>query len=553
MVRETFVEASKAVADDLLPRWLTALEGLVASDSTPSSLQTFDRSVGEEAALQVQAWNVLRTACHFTGHFKPRARSLVELALERLRALLEPVERFHISPAEEQEDIEDAAPSDAVFFATPSELARSIIDFVGVAVDYLLFAAKKDRTGSSIEGLTPAVVSLLRSYSQVTKSDEEEWSENVSTFVAAAEDEALGALASSTRARCLDVVAEMLARRQGQTMAALDEAMRAGHQRGQSKRKEGVAAWWKEEEAGLALIGGVAEDIVEQLQEGATSTSFNLESIFTQSVLPHIHRESPPFLYGRCFVFASQFAPVLPQALARQFLDAAVNVIEEASTSSEGQVIVKLSAVRCLKNFHRHLPEDVVRPYTGRILSQLGPLLSNATEDTLILIVETLQAVAVQSEGHLVDPAAAGVPPQVYGEIVAESIKAWAKEAKDRMLQSVVEDLVEAFSAQKSETIAIDVVDRVVPMLAHLLSPDILVHAQSSAGGGVLVEGSLEFADALARGAKPEVLTRSGLIGGYLPHLFTALEACDDREAYTNGASFLSHIIAKIPEQVFEW
>lgn len=59
-----------------------------------------------------------------------------------------------------------------------------------------------------------------------------------------------------------------------------------------------------------------------------------------------------PFLLGRCFVFASQYAAALPPQLAHQMLTSAVLAIEDESHSgSEGDVVIKLSAVRCIKKF----------------------------------------------------------------------------------------------------------------------------------------------------------------------------------------------------------
>jgi hypothetical protein len=51
-----------------------------------------------------------------------------------------------------------------------------------------------------------------------------------------------------------------------------------------------------------------------------------------------------PFLQGRGFVFASQFAKLLPLQLAGQYLDVAVQVIETA----EAGIPVKISAVKAL-------------------------------------------------------------------------------------------------------------------------------------------------------------------------------------------------------------
>lgn len=51
-----------------------------------------------------------------------------------------------------------------------------------------------------------------------------------------------------------------------------------------------------------------------------------------------------PFLQGRAFVFASQYAKVLPLQSAGHYLDAAVQVLE----SNEAGVPVKVSAVKAV-------------------------------------------------------------------------------------------------------------------------------------------------------------------------------------------------------------
>jgi hypothetical protein len=58
----------------------------------------------------------------------------------------------------------------------------------------------------------------------------------------------------------------------------------------------------------------------------------------TNRILEH------PFLQGRGFVFASQYAKLLPLTLAGQYLDAAVQVIE----NNEAGIPVKISAVKAI-------------------------------------------------------------------------------------------------------------------------------------------------------------------------------------------------------------
>jgi hypothetical protein len=63
MVKEQYPEASKAVAAEVVPRWLTSLQALVSSDPTQMiSSGTFGQESGEKYGLQLQAWAVSATA-----------------------------------------------------------------------------------------------------------------------------------------------------------------------------------------------------------------------------------------------------------------------------------------------------------------------------------------------------------------------------------------------------------------------------------------------------------------------------------------------------------
>jgi hypothetical protein len=139
-------------------------------------------------------------------------------------------------------------------------------------------------------------------------------------------------------------------------------------------RQAGDPDWWKPLEGLLALIGGIADDVrglVEEDAEKGQTKSFDVQEVFDRvvpglldltgesSIPVDVDRgdlacESPvvidrvvdtPFLQGRAFVFASQFAALLPDALAGQFLGAAVHSLESPSV----MITVKLSAVKTIK------------------------------------------------------------------------------------------------------------------------------------------------------------------------------------------------------------
>lgn len=118
-------------------------------------------------------------------------------------------------------------------------------------------------------------------------------------------------------------------------------------------------------ESALSLVGGVSDDLREILEEdeaGGKTPTFDVQYLFDQ-VIPGLLQQAgeyglvipsdaklsrfaeTPFLQGRAFVFASQFASSLSKPLAGQYLAAAVQVLN----SQEISVPVKISAVKTIK------------------------------------------------------------------------------------------------------------------------------------------------------------------------------------------------------------
>ena len=76
-----------------------------------------------------------------------------------------------------------------------------------------------------------------------------------------------------------------------------------------------------------------------------------------------------PFLQGRAFVFASQYAKLLPPQLAGQYLDAAVQVLE----ATEAGIPVKVSAVKAIHKYVVARWLRIRRALTGFAMLQLLP------------------------------------------------------------------------------------------------------------------------------------------------------------------------------------
>ena len=115
-------------------------------------------------------------------------------------------------------------------------------------------------------------------------------------------------------------------------------------------------------EAALVSLGSVSETIVDDYDEDEPSAAHTEVRSLLTNIIPSILSLSGklaqllraqmdidrftecPFLQGRSFVFASQYAQLLPTELAGQYLNAAIQVVE----ASEAGIPIKISAIKAL-------------------------------------------------------------------------------------------------------------------------------------------------------------------------------------------------------------
>jgi hypothetical protein len=101
-------------------------------------------------------------------------------------------------------------------------------------------------------------------------------------------------------------------------------------------------------EAILALLGGIADDVRNVLDDDSAShrpPSIDLASLFDNVIPGLLNSSDTPFLQGRAFVFASQYASSLSPQLAGQYLGAATTALGADNVSTP----VKISAVKTIK------------------------------------------------------------------------------------------------------------------------------------------------------------------------------------------------------------
>lgn len=153
-----------------------------------------------------------------------------------------------------------------------------------------------------------------------------------------------------------------------------------------------------------------------------------------------------PFLQGRSFVFASQYAKRLPPDFASQYLNAAVEVLER----DEAGIPVKVSAVKAIRKYvffpsgaiHEFIPsgdsfcaqveDSAIVSLAPRIIKDLGPFLLVTSEDTLALVLEAVGVVIQIDNGKWLDPGLAQLLSQAILEVWTKNVKGTRPNFLDR-------------------------------------------------------------------------------------------------------------------------
>lgn len=549
MVKETYPDAVKQASQTMLPRWLAMMQQLLAKD--PAQQLGTDLQGWGTLALRNEIFKTLKVAAMFRAPFKSHLHAFMHSSISNLSSLLPVFRQLHLSNASDLSAPTPEEGDDDVACDVPA-LACSILDFINEASrgdrcrDVFL------RGGTGGQGQETEVlqqlISLLLVYIDMTVDDEDNWASDANAFIADEDDETL---AYSLRIAAADLLGMLIEDFPVPALRSIGLQVHQLIQQADAARQNGDQDWWKVHEGVLTAVGNNADAITDIIEtQSETKQALNLETIFTAIVLPNVGTDAPPFLQGRGFVFASQFATSLPSELAVQFLDAAVNAIEYDRAS----LPVKISAVRTIKNFYRHLPSSVVGPYAARIVQKLGPLLTQASEDTLILIIETIQAVVVEELDSGKATTSTRVEPAIIGEIVKAALQVWASNARDIILLSVVSDLLESLAGSKQPGVSQVTVQQSLPYLAAAIGSSLAAQADPSTADSepsAVAETAVELAKSVLDGAEPGSLR--GAVSVLCPNLFSVLSASQDRDVLQNGIECLTVLVKKCTQELVDW
>ncbi|KAF8913175.1 armadillo-type protein [Gymnopilus junonius] len=520
MVKDQHPQAVKEAVASVLPVWLEAFKVLLAIDPTQD---VASNSNWDGLTVRIQIFRTLETLhTSFPRALVPYLPDFMTVSLHHLRVLYSTFRTYYLAASE---SVPTTSEDEAIELP---QLLCPIIDFLAAVI----------RGGKARDWLVAdnvlSVVSSVFAFVQMTDEDVETWTNNANDFVAQEEDETQ---AYSVRVAGFDLLASLIERNPVQTSKSIHVNIEQVILSSEQARRSEDNEWWRPLEAALAAVGSQAEsvlDCIEDEQESGQPKPIDIDYLLA-SVIPSILSLSDfPFLQGRGFVFASQYAKVLPLQSAGHYLGAAIQVLESPETG----VPVKISAVKAVNNFCQGGEDSAFIPFAPRIAQDLGPFLLVASEDTLSLVLETISVVLEVDQGKW-------LTTDLTESLVSAVLEVWHKNNKDPIFISILTDILANLASSPTLGIYETVVKKALPILTVAIT-------SAKQEESWISSSAIDLITSLVRGA-PQNGLGDGFFQLFAPNLFSCLATAEDRDVLQNGIECLTLVIRKDCNQLLSW
>ncbi|XP_071692236.1 uncharacterized protein [Rutidosis leptorrhynchoides] len=294
------------------------------------------------------------------------------------------------------------------------------------------------------------------------------------------------------------------------------------------ERTKGSGDWWRMREATLFALSSVSEQLIEVELPGPSGVNVGnlLEQILAEDMASGVHEF--PFLYARMFSSIAKFSSVINQGVIDHFLYAAIQAI-----GMDVPPPVKVGACRALSQLLPDTNRGIPQPHILALFSSLTELLKQASDETMHLVLETLQA-AVRA-GH---EAALSIEP-VISPII---LNMWALHVADPFISIDALDVLEAI--KNAPGCAHPLVSRVLPYVGPILNKP-----QQQPDG--LVAGSLDLLTMLLKNAPIDVVKAIYEVC-FDPVVRTVLQS-DDHGEMQNATQCLAALVSGGKQQLLTW
>ncbi|CAN6249873.1 unnamed protein product [Urochloa humidicola] len=249
-------------------------------------------------------------------------------------------------------------------------------------------------------------------FQQITEEQVQSWSRDANQYVADEDD-----VTYSCRVSGSLLLEEIVTAYEDYGINSILEASKMRFHESQESKQAGSADWWRLHEASLFAIGSVSEQLCEAQDSGFAKYNLRdlLEQMLSDIMVSGVHQY--PFIHARAFSTVAKFSSVISKEVSEQYLCYAARAI-----ASDVPPPVKVGACRALAQLLPESKPDLIQPNVMGILSSLVDLLQQASDETLHLVLETLQS-AIKSGGEqstLIEPIISPIILDVWAQHIAD-------------------------------------------------------------------------------------------------------------------------------------
>ncbi|CAM8979911.1 unnamed protein product [Rhodiola kirilowii] len=355
---------------------------------------------------------------------------------------------------------------------------------------------------------------------QMTQQQIHAWSMDANQYVAD-EDE----INYNCRASGALLLEEIVGMCGAEGINAVVDAAKKRFSESQKQKAGGSTMWWRIREATLFALASLSEPLLEAEDSGLTSgIGLLIEEISAEDygIIEY------PFLSARVFATIAKYYSVITPGVLQSCLYAAVR-----NLATEVPPPVKVGACRAVSQILPEADKSIIQPHLMSIFSSLVDLLNQASDETLHLVLETMQA-AVKAGAETSSSFEPVISPII--------LNLWASHISDPFISI---DAVEVLEAIKDAPGCIHpLVTRVLPYVGPILNKP---HQQPEG----LVAGSLELVTMLLKNAPGDVI--KAIYDVCFNPVVRLIFVSDDHGEMQNATECLAAMVAGAKQDILSW
>ncbi|KHN47938.1 Importin-9 [Glycine soja] len=394
---------------------------------------------------------------------------------------------------------------------------KSLDSFVIQLFELMLTIVGNPRLGKVVVANIRELVYYTIAFLQMTEQQVHTWSVDANQFIADEEDATY-----SCRVSGVLLLEEVVNSFDGEGILAITDGAKQWFTESQIRKAAGNASWWRIREATLFALSSLSEELLETEETGFDTSSLKhlVEQIFTEDSL--IGPLEYPFLYARIFTSVAKLSSLISNGLLEHFLYLAMKAI-----TMDVPPPVKVGACRALTNLLPEAKKEIVQSQLLGLISSLTDLLNHASDETLLMVLDTLLA-AVKA-GH----ESSTLVEHMISPVI---LNVWASHVSDPFISI---DALEVLEAIKSIPECVHpLVSRILPYIGPILNKP-----QEQADG--LVAGSLDL------NAPADVV--KAIYGVSFNAVINIILQSDDHSEIQNATECLSAFISGGRQEILAW